>query len=128
MLFYFFNVFVSVFFHGIVAYEQMCRLMVSNKRSPWILATPESSQVHSRFLGDGEEDEGKFGVFGSSGFLTQSMKYNISAVSHWFSARAWYKPGRASPFGSNCGSPTVFFKFTTEIIKLFLKHCLLSFP
>lgn len=75
---------MSVFFHGIVAYEQMYRLIVSNNRSPWILATTESSQVHSRFLGDGEEDEGKFGVFGSSGFLTQSMKYNISVVSHWF--------------------------------------------
>uniref|UniRef100_A0A2H1W7U7 SFRICE_009554 n=1 Tax=Spodoptera frugiperda TaxID=7108 RepID=A0A2H1W7U7_SPOFR len=71
--------------------EQTYYLMVSNRRRPWTLETPEALQVRYRLFGrllfgngDGEDWEG--GNW-ASGNLTHTTKHNASIVSRRFSVR-----------------------------------------
>uniref|UniRef100_A0A2H1WGY6 SFRICE_021252 n=1 Tax=Spodoptera frugiperda TaxID=7108 RepID=A0A2H1WGY6_SPOFR len=94
--------------------EQTYYLMVSNRRRPWTLETPEALQVRYRLFGrllfgngDGEDWEG--GNW-ASGNLTHTTKHNASVVSRRFSVRSWYYSGRAGPFVLKHGSPTLIEK------------------
>uniref|UniRef100_A0A2H1UZQ8 SFRICE_010772 n=1 Tax=Spodoptera frugiperda TaxID=7108 RepID=A0A2H1UZQ8_SPOFR len=81
--------------------------MVSNRRRPWTLETPEALQVRCRLfgrIGDGEDWEG--GNW-ASGNLTHTTKHNASVVSRRFSVRSWYHSGRAGLFVAKHGSPTL---------------------
>uniref|UniRef100_A0A2H1WCJ5 SFRICE_030505 n=1 Tax=Spodoptera frugiperda TaxID=7108 RepID=A0A2H1WCJ5_SPOFR len=76
--------------------------MVSNRRRPWTLETPEALQVRYRLFGkllfgngDGEDWEG--GNW-ASGNLTHTTKHNASVVPRLISVRPWYHFGRAGPF------------------------------
>uniref|UniRef100_A0A2H1W169 SFRICE_040098 n=1 Tax=Spodoptera frugiperda TaxID=7108 RepID=A0A2H1W169_SPOFR len=91
--------------------EHTYYLMVSNRRRPWTLETPEALQVRYRLFGrllfgngDGEDWEG--GNW-ASGNLTHTTKHNASVVSRRFSVRPWYYSGRAGPFVPKHGSPTL---------------------
>uniref|UniRef100_A0A2H1WH77 SFRICE_039291 n=1 Tax=Spodoptera frugiperda TaxID=7108 RepID=A0A2H1WH77_SPOFR len=95
--------------------EQTYYLMVSNRRRPWTLETPEALQVRYRLFGrllfgngDGEDWEG--GNW-TSGNFTHTTKHNASVVSRRFSVRSWYHSGRAGPFVSKHGSPTKLYSY-----------------
>uniref|UniRef100_A0A2H1WAV0 SFRICE_022123 n=1 Tax=Spodoptera frugiperda TaxID=7108 RepID=A0A2H1WAV0_SPOFR len=62
--------------------EPTDHLVVSNRRHPWTLETPEAFK----------------GKNWSSSNLTLTMKHNASFVSHRFAVRPWYYSGRADPF------------------------------
>uniref|UniRef100_A0A2H1WPW4 SFRICE_020761 n=1 Tax=Spodoptera frugiperda TaxID=7108 RepID=A0A2H1WPW4_SPOFR len=85
--------------------------MVSNRRRPWKLETPEALQVRYRLFGrllfgNGEGEDWEGGNW-ASGNLTHSTKHNASVVSRRFSVRPWYHSGRAGPFMPKHGSPTL---------------------
>uniref|UniRef100_A0A2H1WTT0 SFRICE_019275 n=1 Tax=Spodoptera frugiperda TaxID=7108 RepID=A0A2H1WTT0_SPOFR len=84
--------------------------MVSNRRCPLTLETPELLQGCCSGIGDGEDWEG--GNW-ASGNLTHTTKHNASFVSRRFSVRPWYHSGRAGPFVPKHGSPTLNINFIT---------------
>uniref|UniRef100_A0A2H1WR21 SFRICE_019811 n=1 Tax=Spodoptera frugiperda TaxID=7108 RepID=A0A2H1WR21_SPOFR len=91
--------------------EQTYYLMVSNRRRPWTLETPEALQVRYRlfgslFFGNGDGEDWEGGNW-ASGNLTHTTNHNASVVSRRFSVRPWYYSGRAGPFVPKHGSPTL---------------------
>uniref|UniRef100_A0A2H1WAL4 SFRICE_007071 n=1 Tax=Spodoptera frugiperda TaxID=7108 RepID=A0A2H1WAL4_SPOFR len=68
--------------------------MVTNRRRPWTLETPEATQE----IGNWEDWEDWEGGNWASGNLTHTTKHNASVVSRRFSVRPWYRSGQAGPF------------------------------
>nr|CAB3506862.1 unnamed protein product [Spodoptera littoralis] len=97
--------------------EQTDHLMVSSRRHPWTLEIPRRYKCvtgllgirNLRIVGDsGIREIGRLGrgnwAFGN---LNHTTKHNASVVSRPFSVRPWYHSGRAGPFVSKHGSPTL---------------------
>uniref|UniRef100_A0A2H1W0F0 SFRICE_011748 n=1 Tax=Spodoptera frugiperda TaxID=7108 RepID=A0A2H1W0F0_SPOFR len=86
--------------------EQTYHLMVSNRRRPYTLETPETLQVRCWLFGGKEFKDCCSGIGDwqdweagnwASGNLTHTTKHNASVVSCRFSVRPRYHSGRAGP-------------------------------